>query len=1061
MSTQIDNATAAGFTAAIDLNKVSPGATFKATWSFKNAGTTTWDGRYQLAYTLAPHAETAGFPRSPMTAQNAFTLAELGAPAAVRPGQTVALTLTFTAPANAATHATTWQMQAPNGRRFGPVRWMRAVVVQPVVAPQFDYQMVSFANSVPNHENMQPGRQFSGVWTLRNSGTAVWRGDYQIAYVDGATAGTQDAARNRMGAAASATLRALTGRDRVNPGETVDVSFNLTAPTQPGAYAFHWQMRDQNGRPLSDIHWLRIGVSAGEAPPPPPPPPDRRVQFGMNVNPNPGGHPLDVDRLTGLGWARFVYWASRERLSVEEAYHRRYRQIIQSYANAGIRSLIILHQDTYWGNGPWDNGGWEAYADAFGQECGQVARLCAEFGDKVAYQIYNETDSGYGSDAGNPNTSAIGIGPAQYALILGKAAPAIRAAHPGAKVIFGGLKTGPNDAIPYAQEVQRRLGGRLPVDAMAYHPYGRFVKTAFFNFGQIGKLDDALNQFKRAFPGLPLWITELGVAADSHIGAEHYPKIATYLREVVGELNGKFSDYVQTLIWFGWTDLMRNAGVNTVDGRPKPHVYDAFEFMKSQSQALEKSVGLLEEKPDSQYVSYRTSLTNHNAVPAGSTFTSHWTFKNVGTTSWDQNYHLVYVPAGAHPAQMTDKARYKLGEVGNFTVLVPGQTAEISLTMTAPDLPGRTYRSQWELRDHQNKRMGFMYQDITVTPAPTAGSGARPAGMAFVADQTIPDNSRLAAGTNFDKQWRVKNNGGRQWGDGFRLVFVQGDLQMARGNVSHLVPAARLGEEVTLTIPMTAPPSRNNQPTSYKSMWRMQDDRGLPFGDPLWVSIVSTTAVSTDPGHNTPLARLLNDSSLWYSQLDPAWRGDRLGSGQAVMGDWGCLLTCMAMALTAYGYPFNPRQLNQRVQQIGSRAILGSDIQFAAPTLIAGLQSKGNLASWPDSGIQYTIWTGRNPIERIDTELAAGNIVLAQVDTNPNNGFYNSRTEQHWIILVKRTPDGGDYLMIDPLTPPNQMELRSMMAKYGNPHPSRSHEENLRHAIKSSLVYQPPSGSGN
>jgi hypothetical protein len=140
MSTQIDNAAAAGFTAAIDLDKVSPDAVFKATWSFTNSGTTTWDGRYQFVYTIAPHPETAAFPRVPLAAKSAYAITELGAPPAVPPGETVQLTLTFTAPNVVATHATNWQLQAPDGRRFGPVRWLRAVVKavagQPAVARQ-------------------------------------------------------------------------------------------------------------------------------------------------------------------------------------------------------------------------------------------------------------------------------------------------------------------------------------------------------------------------------------------------------------------------------------------------------------------------------------------------------------------------------------------------------------------------------------------------------------------------------------------------------------------------------------------------------------------------------------------------------------------------------------------------------------------------------------------------------------------------------------------------------------------------------------------------------------
>ena len=216
------------------------------------------------------------------------------------------------------------------------------------------------------------------------------------------------------------------------------------------------------------------------------------------------------------------------------------------------------------GNAPWDNGGWEQYAETFAKACGRVAAACAEFGDCVAYQIFNEQDSG------PDNKSAIGIAPEHYAIVLDRAQAAIRRAHPGAVVIFGGLNTGPENGIRYTRAVQARLGGRLPVDALAVHPYGRYVNKILFNYGSIGKLADSLNRFRSAFPDKPLWITEIGVANDTPIGAEHYGDIGVYLHEVVDEVADNFADTVPVLIWFGWTDLLRNAGILTADGQPKP-----------------------------------------------------------------------------------------------------------------------------------------------------------------------------------------------------------------------------------------------------------------------------------------------------------------------------------------------------------------------------------------------------------------------------------------------------------------------------------------------------------
>ncbi|MCP4425985.1 MAG: cellulase family glycosylhydrolase [Chloroflexi bacterium] len=1054
-----DKAEADGFLPNVDLDRVTGGTTFQATWVFRNNGATVWNKNYRFGYTEEKHAETQNFPCSPLGAPTAQTIAAIGAAGAVNPGESVQLTLTFTAPDEPGTYATNWQLQDANGRSFGPVRWLRAVVVAAGETLAYT-QSLEFQNSVANFDNMQPGRRFSGTWTLLNTGSKTWTGDFQIAYVDQATDGAVNVARNRMGSPAVNTLRDLTGRNAVKPTETVSARFDLTAPLRPGAYAFHWELRDADGRPFGGVRWMKIGVAGSDMTPPKPPVGD--VQFGMNVNIN-DGHPLDVERMAGLGWVRFVFWASRINQTPEQAYQNRYRRIIQSYADKGIRSLIILHQDTYWGNAPWDNGNWGAYAAPFAEACGRVAKACAEFGDMVAFQIHNEQDSEFGDDAGNVNPSAIKIAPSDYAPILKKATAAIRAAHPTAKIVFGGLKTGPHNAINYVRETRKALGGKLPMDALAYHPYGRFVKFPLFNFGSIGKLGDALDMFKKAFPQHPLWISEVGVAADHHIGSQHYADIAKYIREVVDEVGDNYADYVQALIWFGWTDIMRNAGILTADNKPKPHIFDAFKTMREWNKPKTKSVDPFTAVSQAAFKSTTSTLTNFNAVLAGTEFTSRWTFENTGTTTWNDDFKLVYVGAGQNPAPMTTKTSYSLPEVGDFTALEAGETAVFTLNMTAPTAHGRTYRSQWELRDADDKMFAFLYEEITAVPAPTAGTNVRTSNMAFVADQTIPDFSQMVAGTDFDKQWRVRNNGTRQWGSGFRLVYVEGDLHMARNIAAHVAPSAKPGDTVTLNVPMTTPSALNNQNTTYRSLWRLQDDRGNYFGDPLWVTIIAAPAISTTPmDGGAPMARLLNDPTMWYSQIDPRWKGDKLGHGSEAIGTWGCLMTCMAMALSAHGARINPQELNNnlknRQSDQGGYEPHSSSVPFLAPFYIGGLSFNKNVQSWPNKPVDWAVWTGENPITRIDQALAKGHIVVAQVDSRLNTAV----VDQHWVVIVKRTPDGGDYLMIDPLTPPqqNNIQPRSLMSKYGNSSPSATHETNLRNAIKSHIIYHKSGGAG-
>lgn len=1049
-----DAADSAGFAADVDLDRVPRGSAFRATWTFRNSGQSTWSDSYRLVYSTAPHPETAASTRSPLGPKNAYTFAELGAPD-VRPGESVGLTLTFTVPADAGTYATDWQLEAPNGRRFGPIRWLRAVVV--AAAGTLKYDVLGFRNTAGDFNNIQPGRQFSGIWTLRNTGTVAWTGDFRLAYVEEPTAETASISRDPMGAKPLYSLRQVSGRESVAPGETVDILLELVAPTLPGAHAFHWRLEDAARQPFGGTRWLRVGV-VGDATGGPIRPASSGAEFGMNINPD--AHDLDVERLSGLSWVRWVFFASRLNLSPEEAYQRKYRRLIQTYANAGIRSLVLLHQDTEWGNAPWDNGGWEQYAESFAKACGRVAAACAEFGDCVAYQIFNEQDSGA------DNHSAIGIAPENYAIVLDKAQEAIRRAHPGAQVIFGGLNTGPDNAVRYVRAVQARLGGRLPVDALAIHPYGRFVKTAMFNFGSIGKLSDSINRVRNAFPDKPTWITEVGVAADSSIGPEHYATIATYVREVVDEVADNFSDAVPVLIWFGWTDLMRNAGILTADGRPKPGIFEAFEHMKARDKrppaGLEalavEGLEALESLPNAEFKSFSSTLTNFNAVAAGTAFTNRWRFRNIGATTWDQGYKLVYVPDGTSSNPMTARTSFDLASVVTSFPVPPGAETEIVLDMTAPEQFGRAYRSRWQLRDPGGMAFGHFYIEITVTPAPVS-EAARSAGMTFVRDHTAPDGTPYVAGTDFHKQWAVLNSGQRHWGSGFRLVFVQGDVQMARGVPAHIIPPARPGEEVILSVPMTAPAAVNGQATAYSSLWRMQDDRGAFFGDPIWAKIVATpgvAAVDGQPAGGTPLTRLLNDPTAWYSQLDPRWARTLVGHGQQRIESWGCLMSCMAMALTAFGARFTPAELNERLKPEGDKGFVGANIQFVAPTVVLPALKQGrNLRSFAEPALDVTEWTGEDPIERIDRNLALGNIVLAQVDTRPNDGLYNSNIEQHWVILVKRTPGGDDYLMLDPVVSPEQVrdQPRSLMLKYGDRRPNRTNDENLRQAIKSALIY--------
>ena len=80
---------------------------------------------------------------------------------------------------------------------------------------------------------------------------------------------------------------------------------------------------------------------------------------------------------------------------------------------------------------------------------------------------------------------------------------------------------------------------------------------------------------------MPFWITEIGVADDREIGPQFYPEIGDYLKDVYSHIADRYTDLVPVVIWFAWTDWMRNAGILDKDGRRKPHVYPAFRAVRN------------------------------------------------------------------------------------------------------------------------------------------------------------------------------------------------------------------------------------------------------------------------------------------------------------------------------------------------------------------------------------------------------------------------------------------------------------------------------------------------
>ncbi len=293
------------------------------------------------------------------------------------------------------------------------------------------------------------------------------------------------------------------------------------------------------------------------------------VHYGINLNPrHPVGQPANMLDLLAVRWARIVFKAAAASQSVEDAF-KFYDVQINRYNQANMRTLMIVNQETFWGNGPWDNGDWDLYAREFGTVCGQIAAHYR--GKGVAYEIWNEGDI--------KGPSSVYVPPDQFAKVLDAAASAIKAADPDALITFGGLASSAVQAAAYVKQTRSALNGRLPVDSISIHPYGQWTpnfdgKPAWG--GWFGRLDEYLQTLVNAVPNIPFWITEIGISEEINFPPEQYPMVVKYMDGIYDLVTKRFAANIDLVVWFAWSDAMRQAGIVDGNNRPKTVIYKKF-----------------------------------------------------------------------------------------------------------------------------------------------------------------------------------------------------------------------------------------------------------------------------------------------------------------------------------------------------------------------------------------------------------------------------------------------------------------------------------------------------
>lgn len=102
--------------------------------------------------------------------------------------------------------------------------------------------------TIPDNTRVKAGETFTKTWRLRNTGKCIWNLRYALAFVGG----------EQMNAAPSTPL------SETPPGNTLDISVNLTAPRSDGIYTGLYELRDPTGKKmpigLLTSMWVKIAV---------------------------------------------------------------------------------------------------------------------------------------------------------------------------------------------------------------------------------------------------------------------------------------------------------------------------------------------------------------------------------------------------------------------------------------------------------------------------------------------------------------------------------------------------------------------------------------------------------------------------------------------------------------------------------------------------------------------------------------------------------------------------------------------------------------------------------
>jgi len=300
--------------------------------------------------------------------------------------------------------------------------------------------------TIPDYTQFEKGKAFVKTWRLQNAGNVAWPEDTVLVFAKG----------EQMGGASPVTV------GEVAPGDSVDISVDLTAPDADGTFKATWFLQ-AGGKDIAGGGVFLV-IKAGEEAAAPAPAPAPIAGGGLGGGFELGGHVRDM----GLPYAEKMHYSGMNWAKVQVHYGADAAWMVNAAHAAGFK----IQLSALGGAGMVVEEGFES------KFAGWVAGLAAAGADAI--EIWNEPNIDREWQIGH-------ISPQAYTNLLCASYNAIKAANGGSAVIsaapaptgwFGGC--GPNgcDDQPWMEGL-RNAGAANCMDYIgAHHNAGATAPSA-------------------------------------------------------------------------------------------------------------------------------------------------------------------------------------------------------------------------------------------------------------------------------------------------------------------------------------------------------------------------------------------------------------------------------------------------------------------------------------------------------------------------------------------------------------------------------------------------------